>query len=120
VLSGVRTDMRAWREEIFGPVAPVLTFADDEEAAALANDTDYGLTSGIYTADAARGRALAARLRTGMVHIGDQTVNDEAHAPFGGMGASGNGARFGGTANLEEFTQWKWVTERGEPATYPF
>jgi benzaldehyde dehydrogenase (NAD) len=55
-----------------------------------------------------------------MVHIGDQTVNDVPGAPFGGNGASGNGGRFGGSANLEEFMRWQWVTERDEPATYPF
>jgi benzaldehyde dehydrogenase (NAD) len=54
------------------------------------------------------------------VHIGDQTVNDMPGAPFGGMGVSGNGGRFGGSANLEEFMQWQWITERAEPATYPF
>ena len=112
--------MRAWREEIFGPVAPVMTFASDEEAIALANATEYGLSTGIYTADLERGRRIAEQVRTGLLHIGDQTVNDDPAAPFGGMGASGNGARFGGPANLEEFLQWQWRTERAEPATYPF
>ncbi|MBV9005489.1 MAG: aldehyde dehydrogenase family protein [Solirubrobacterales bacterium] len=120
VLGQVRPEMRAWREEIFGPVAPVMTFASDEEAIALANATEYGLSTGIYTADLERGRRIAEQVRTGLLHIGDQTVNDDPAAPFGGMGASGNGARFGGPANLEEFLQWQWRTERAEPATYPF
>jgi benzaldehyde dehydrogenase (NAD) len=64
--------------------------------------------------------AFADRLHTGLVHIGDQSVNDMPGAPFGGMGVSGNGGRFGGAANLDEFMQWQWVTERDEPATYPF
>lgn len=54
------------------------------------------------------------------MHIGDQPINDDPGVPFGGMGASGNGGRFGGDANVEEFTQWRWITERAEPATYPF
>jgi benzaldehyde dehydrogenase (NAD) len=112
--------MRAWREEIFGPVAPVMTFSDDEEAIALANDTEYGLSAGIFTSRPGRGRDIARALRTGMAHINDQTVNDDPRAPFGGMGASGNGGRFGGPANLDEFTQWRWLTERATPASYPF
>jgi benzaldehyde dehydrogenase (NAD) len=120
VLNEVTPEMRVWNEEIFGPVAPVMSFSSDAEAIAMANDTEYGLSSGIYTADSERGRAIAAGLQTGMVHIGDQTVNDVPGAPFGGNGASGNGGRFGGSANLEEFMRWQWVTERDEPATYPF
>jgi benzaldehyde dehydrogenase (NAD) len=120
VLAEMRPDMRAWREEIFGPVAPVMTFSDDDEAIALANDTEYGLSAGIFTGDSGRGRRVAGALRTGMAHINDQSVNDDARSPFGGMGASGNGGRFGGDANLDEFTQWRWITERSEGATYPF
>ena len=53
-----------------------------------------------------------------MVHVNDQTINDEATIPFGGMGMSGNGGRFGGEANLEAFTQWQWVTVRDEPRSF--
>jgi benzaldehyde dehydrogenase (NAD) len=120
VLAELTPDMRGWREEIFGPVAPVMTFSDDEEAIALANDTEYGLSAGIFTSTPSRGRQIAGSLRTGMAHINDQTVNDDPRTPFGGMGASGNGGRFGGDANLDEFTQWRWITERAVPATYPF
>ena len=55
-----------------------------------------------------------------MVHINDQTVNNEFHVPFGGMGASGNGGRFGGPANAHEFTQSQWVSVMDKPITYPF
>jgi benzaldehyde dehydrogenase (NAD) len=120
VLAEMTPDMRGWREEIFGPVAPVMTFSDDDEAIALANDTEYGLSAGIFTSSASRGRQIAGSLRTGMAHINDQTVNDDPRTPFGGVGASGNGGRFGGDANLDEFTQWRWITERAVPATYPF
>jgi benzaldehyde dehydrogenase (NAD) len=120
VLGKVDSGMRAWNEEIFGPVAPVRTFSDIEEAIAMANDTGYGLSAGIYTAKPARGREIADRLNTGFVHIGDQPIYDDPIAPFGGVGDSGNGGRFGGDANLDEFTQWRWITERPEPASYPF
>ena len=119
VLADVTTEQAAWREEIFGPVAPVVTFDDDEEALRLANDSEYGLAGAVYSRSISRGLALAQRIRSGMVHVNDQTVNDEAIIPFGGMGASGNGSRFGGQANWDEFTQWQWVTVRDEPRSFP-
>jgi benzaldehyde dehydrogenase (NAD) len=120
VLADVTTTLPAWTDEIFGPVAPVVTFETDEEALALANDSEYGLAGAVYTRSISRGLALAQRIRSGMVHVNDQTVNDEAVIPFGGMGASGNGSRFGGAANWDEFTQWQWVTVRDEPRSFPF
>ena len=94
-------------------------FDTDEEALALANDSEYGLTGAVYSRSISRGLALAQRIRSGMVHVNDQTVNDEATIPFGGMGASGNGARFGGAANWDEFTEWQWVTVRDDAALVP-
>jgi len=120
VLTDVTADQAAWREEIFGPVAPVVTFDTDAEALALANDSEYGLTGAVYSRSISRGLELAQRFKSGMVHVNDQTVNDEATIPFGGMGASGNGARFGGPANWDEFTEWQWVTVRDEPRSYPY
>jgi benzaldehyde dehydrogenase (NAD) len=120
VLTDIKPDMRVWREEIFGPVAPVCVVASDDEAIAVANDTEYGLSSGIYTSSPEHGRRVAGQLRSGIVHIGDQTVDDDPRIPFGGVGASGNGARFGGPSNLEQFMVWQWLTERDPPATYPF
>jgi benzaldehyde dehydrogenase (NAD) len=120
VLTDVTADQAAWREEIFGPVAPVVVFDTDDEALALANDSEYGLTGAVYSRSISRGLALAQRIRSGMVHVNDQTVNDEATIPFGGMGASGNGARFGGPANWDEFTEWQWVTVRDDPRSYPY
>ena len=68
-----------------------------------------------------RGLALAERVPTGIVHVNDQTVNDEANVPFGGVRASGNGSRFGGaTANVEAFTETRWVTVRADVPGYPF
>ena len=68
-----------------------------------------------------KGLELAARIPTGIVHINDQTVNDEANIPFGGVAACGTGARFGGAAaNVDAFTDTRWVTVRGDIAPYPF
>ncbi|MGW5636876.1 aldehyde dehydrogenase family protein [Streptomyces sp. NPDC003832] len=120
VLADASDDTPAYAEEVFGPVAPVRPFSTLDEAAALAADSAYGLSLGIVTGDAARGLALAERIPTGIVHINDQTVNDEAVAPFGGTAASGTGARFGGEANLEAFTDVRWTTVRGDVAPYPF
>jgi benzaldehyde dehydrogenase (NAD) len=119
VLTDVTRELPAWRDEIFGPVAPIVVFDTDEEALELANDTEYGLAGAVYSRSISRGLALAQRIRSGMVHVNDQTVNDEAIVPFGGMGASGNGSRFGGAANWDEFTQWQWVTVRDEPRSFP-
>lgn len=120
VLTDVSTDLPAWTDEIFGPVAPVVVFDSDDEAVALANDSEYGLTGAVYSRSISRGLALAQRFRSGMVHVNDQTVNDEATIPFGGMGLSGNGSRFGGAANWDEFTEWQWITVRDDPKSFPF
>jgi benzaldehyde dehydrogenase (NAD) len=118
VLADLTTESPAWTDEIFGPVAPVIQFDSDDEAVALANSSDYGLAAGVYSRSISRGLAIANRIRAGMVHVNDQTINDEAVIPFGGMGLSGNGSRFGGEANLEAFTEWQWLTVRDEPRSF--
>ncbi|MEV0489823.1 aldehyde dehydrogenase family protein [Streptomyces atratus] len=120
VLTHVDDHSPAYAEEVFGPVAPVRSFDTLDEAAALAADSPYGLSLGVVTRDTALGLELADRIPTGIAHINDQTVNDEAVAPFGGIAASGTGARFGGEANLEAFTDLRWTTVRREPAGHPF
>jgi benzaldehyde dehydrogenase (NAD) len=120
VLTSVTPDMPAFTDEIFGPVAPITVFETETEAIALANASSYGLVASIYTRSIARGLAVADRMRTGMVHINDGTLNDEAIIPFGGMGDSGNGSRYGGEASLDTFTEWQWITVRDEPPTFPF
>jgi benzaldehyde dehydrogenase (NAD) len=112
--------MPAYAQEVFGPVAPVVRFTTADEVAALAAESEYGLSLGILTRDVMRGLDLAAKIPTGLVHINDQTVNDEANIPFGGLLASGTGARFGGDANLDAFTETRWITVRGDIAPYPF
>jgi benzaldehyde dehydrogenase (NAD) len=120
VLAEVTKDLPAWTDEIFGPVAPVTTFTSDEEAVALANDSAYGLVGAVYSKSISRGLSVAHRIKAGMVHVNDGTLNDEATIPFGGTGLSGNGARYGGEANLDNFSEWQWVTIRDEPPTFPF
>jgi benzaldehyde dehydrogenase (NAD) len=120
VLAGVDDHTPAYAEEVFGPVAPVRSFSSLDEAAAYAAAGPYGLSLGIVTRDTALGLELADRIPTGTAHINDQTVNDEAVAPFGGVAASGTGARFGGEANIEAFTELRWTTVRREPAGHPF
>ncbi|WP_330351190.1 benzaldehyde dehydrogenase [Streptomyces sp. NBC_00582] len=121
VLTDVPLTAPAYAQEIFGPVAPVVPFQDLDEAAHLAAGTEYGLSLGILTRDVMKGLALAERVPSGLVHINDQTVNDEAVIPFGGVGDSGTGSRHGGAAaNIEAFTEQQWVTVRGELPHYPF
>src|SRR5215218_2668 len=121
VLADVSPDVPAFGAEIFGPVAPVTPFRDLDEAVRLATATPYGLSLGILTRDVMAGLALAESIPTGLVHINDQTVNDEPNAPFGGLGDSGTGSRHGGSqANLDAFTETQWVTVRGDIAPYPF
>jgi benzaldehyde dehydrogenase (NAD) len=121
VLADVAPDTPAFAEEIFGPVAPVARFRTADEAVELATATDFALSLGIVTRDPMRGLALAQRIPTGIAHINDQTVNDEANAPFGGVGASGTGSRLGSAAaNVDAFTETRWITMRGETPTYPF
>ncbi|WP_308798063.1 aldehyde dehydrogenase family protein [Streptomyces sp. UH6] len=120
VIADPPRDATVYAEEVFGPVVSVIPYATDEEAAELAADTEYGLSLGIVTADALAGLELAQRIPTGIVHINDQTVNDEANSPFGGVRSSGTGSRHGGAeADIEAFTETRWVTLRREPAQYP-
>ncbi len=118
VLADVSPANDAFRSEIFGPVAVLTPFDTDDEAIALANDTEYGLSAGVITRDVGRALRIGDQLRTGLLHINDQTVNDDVINPFGGIGASGNGTSIGGPANWEEFTQWQWVTVKGEAPKY--
>lgn len=121
VLAEAGRSIPAYQQEVFGPVAAVTPFATDDDAVTLASDSEYGLSVGILTADLGRGLALAERIPTGTAHVNDQTINDDPHAPFGGMRSSGTGARFGGpAANIEAFTETRWITARDHIALYPF
>ena len=118
IVTDVTPDMRLFTDQTFGPVAPIIVVNDAEEALAVANNSKYGLSSGIITKDFNRALDIAMRLDTGMVHIGDQTVNDEPQVPFGGVKGSGYG-RFGGQAALDEFTELRWINVQRTPRTFP-
>jgi succinate-semialdehyde dehydrogenase/glutarate-semialdehyde dehydrogenase len=107
VLSGVSDDARVLSEEIFGPVAPIATFAEDEEAIAAANKTEYGLVSYVYTSDLKRSLRVCEALETGMIGLNQGMVSN-AGAPFGGVKQSGNG-REGGNEGIHEYLETKYV-----------
>ena len=119
VLTDLPEDASLHHAEAFGPVVAVTAFADDDEAVALANDTEHGLSCGILTENGSHGLKVARRIRTGIVHVNDQSVADEPQAPFGGFAASGYG-RFGGRWGIESFSHTRWVTLSTERAHYPF
>lgn len=118
IVTDVKPEMRLFQEQTFGPVAPIVIVDSAEEALSAANNSTYGLSSGILTNDFNRALDMAMRLETGMVHIGDQTVNDEPQVPFGGVKGSGFG-RFGGNAALDEFTELRWINVQRKPRTFP-
>ncbi|MFN4154335.1 MAG: aldehyde dehydrogenase family protein [Paracoccaceae bacterium] len=120
VLAGVKPGMRAFDEEIFGPVAVVVAYDSDDHAIELASMSDFGLAAGIIAKDTDRARRLGLRLKVGHLHINDQTVMASPNAPFGGRGKSGNGSRISGPAIWEEFSQWVWITSRDDAVMYPF
>ena len=121
VLSNVTTDSPVFTQEIFGPVAPVTVYDDVEEAIDIINSNEYGLSVGILTANAFAAFALADRIDAGLIHINDQTIDDEAVAPFGGTKASGTGGHFGGArASLDTFCHQQWVTVQADIERYPF
>lgn len=120
VLSGVKPGMRAYSEEVFGPVANLVTFASDDEAVRIANDTEYGLAAGILSASVGRAMAIGERLKAGLLHINDQTVADECINPFSGRGASGNGSSAGAVSDWDEFSAWQWVTVKDTAPLFPF
>lgn len=113
VLTNVTASMNIWHDETFGPVVICAPFRDDEEAIALNNDTEYGLTGAVWSRDEARALRIAQRLETGIAHVNCQNINDEPHVPFGGVKASGVG-RYGGRWSLDAFTDLRWITfDRG-------
>jgi len=119
VLANVKPGTPFSCEETFGPVVSVIEVKDEDEAVAVANDTMYGLSASVFTRDFAKGWAISERIESGIVHINDQTVNDEPQVPFGGVKNSGWG-RFGGKAALEEFTELRWISMQLTPRQYPF
>jgi len=119
LLDHVTPAMRVYAEESFGPVKPVIRVKGEDEAIRVANDTEYGLSSAVFSRDIKRAMAVAARIEAGICHINGPTVGDEAQMPFGGVKGSGYG-RFGGKASIAEFTDLRWVTIEDPGQHYPF
>jgi len=120
VLSGVKPGMRAFDEEVFGPVANIVSFASDDEAVTLANLGGGSLAAGVISPSVERATAVGNRIKTGMLHINDQTVNDDGINPFGGPGVAGNGSSTGAVSDWDTYTHWQWVTSKDCAPQYPF
>ncbi|MBD2453433.1 aldehyde dehydrogenase family protein [Nostoc sp. FACHB-87] len=109
ILDNVTPDMRVAREEIFGPVVALIEVNSFEEAIAILNDTNYGLSSSIYTRDINRAFTAMRDIEAGITYINGPTIGAEVHLPFGGVKQTGNGHREAGTTALDVFTEWKSV-----------
>ncbi len=119
LVDNVTSEMRIYSEESFGPAKSVIRVNGDEEAIRVANDTEYGLSSAVFSSNVERAMAVARRIESGICHINGPTVQDEAQMPFGGVKASGYG-RFGGSAAISEFTDLRWITIEDPHQHYPF
>jgi aldehyde dehydrogenase (NAD+) len=118
VFADVTKEMRLVREEQFGPIAPVIRAHGEADALAIANDTDYGLSSCVFTRDVERGVRFAQQIQAGMTHVNDQPVNDLPFSPFGGEKNSGIG-RFNGRWAAEAFTTDHWITVQHTRRRFP-
>ncbi|MFF1600462.1 aldehyde dehydrogenase family protein [Streptomyces mirabilis] len=119
VLTDLPADSAILRQEIFGPVALLVTFDGEEEAVRIVNDTPYGLSGAVHTADVERGVAFAKQIDTGMFHVNDGTVHDEPLVPFGGEKHSGIG-RLNGETTVDAFTTQKWISVQHGRSFFPF
>ncbi|MBT1702865.1 aldehyde dehydrogenase family protein [Chryseosolibacter indicus] len=118
ILSNVTKDTPIFKEEVFGPAVGLISFSNDDEAIELANATEFGLSGALHTTNLQRGIRVAREVETGMIHINDQSVNDEPNTPFGGEKQSGVG-RFGNDFIIEEMTTVQWVSVQMTPRNYP-
>jgi len=118
IVDGIRPGMRLYAEESFGPVVTIARVRNDDEAVAMANDSEYGLSSAVFSRDVSRALRMAQRIESGICHINGPTVHDEAQMPFGGVKSSGYG-RFGSKASVAEFTELRWITVQNAPRHYP-
>lgn len=119
ILTDVTNDMPIAQEEIFGPAVGVIVVENEEEAIAVANDSEYGLSGAVHAGSIEHGVEVAKQIVTGMIHVNDQGVNDEPIVAFGGEKASGLG-RYGGEWALHEFTTTKWISVQLQGRQYPF
>ena len=111
ILTEVTSDMRVFREEIFGPVAPVLRFSDEAEAIAMANDTEYGLAAYLYTSDVGRVWRVSEAVEYGMVGVNEVAITSEL-IPFGGVKESGLG-REGSSYGIDDYVEVKYICMGG-------
>ncbi len=119
IFAGVKPDMDIAHEEIFGPLVGIQKARDEAHALELANASTFGLSGAVYSGDLERGVEFAKRIVTGMTHVNDSSIADDANAPFGGEQNSGLG-RFNGEWAIEEFTTDHWITVQRTPRQYPF
>ncbi|MEV8036773.1 aldehyde dehydrogenase family protein [Streptomyces sp. NPDC002742] len=119
VLTGVPAGSDLLRQEIFGPVVFLVPFDGEEEAVRIVNDTPYGLSGAVHTADIERGVNFAKQIDTGMFHVNDGTVHDEPLVPFGGEKHSGIG-RLNGETTVDSFTTTKWISVQHGRSRFPF
>ncbi len=119
VLVGVKPGMEVYNEESFGPLAAIYEARDYEHAVELANDTSYGLSSGIVTNDLQKAFDFALRVEAGSVHINDNAFDDDPNAPFGGFKNSGYGKE-NGRYSVADMTELKWVTVQLGERQLPF
>ncbi len=119
VFVDVNNDMAIAKDELFGPIAPIIKVNGEEDALRVANDTEYGLSSAVFTRDLERGVRFARRIQAGMTHVNDHSVDDAPTGPFGGEKNSGVG-RFGGEWIIRELTTDHWITVRHQQTIYPF
>ncbi|MFF3451329.1 aldehyde dehydrogenase family protein [Streptomyces sp. NPDC002667] len=119
VLTGVPEDSDLLRQEVFGPVVFLVPFDGEEEAVRIVNDTPYGLSGAVHTADIERGVNFAKQIDTGMFHVNDGTVHDEPLVPFGGEKHSGIG-RLNGETTVDSFTTTKWISVQHGRSRFPF
>jgi benzaldehyde dehydrogenase (NAD) len=117
VVTNLSPSARLAKEEVFGPIAPILTFKDDEEGLRLANASGYGFAAAVF-GESCHARAVARRVESGMVHVNDQPVKVDTEAPFGGVKASGNGSRIVTGRDLDEYTTFRWMTEMKNIPSY--
>lgn len=119
VFANVTDQVRLGKSEIFGPIAPISRATDEADALRMANDTEFGLSSGVLSGDLARAERFAQQVEAGMTHINDLTAVDLANMPFGGEKNSGLG-RFGASGVIEDFTTEHWVSVQKTSRHYPF
>jgi aldehyde dehydrogenase (NAD+) len=119
VMRDVKNEYAIAQNEVFGPVAPIIAFDNDNEAIQLANSTPYGLSGSVHGRDLQRAYRVALQVKTGMIHINDQGINDEPHVPFGGVKSSGMG-RYNSNTIVDELTELKWISFQMHPRVYDF